>query len=205
MSGLWLGDAPLLLASKSASRAALLRAVGIPFEARDSALDERAVETPLLQGGAGAGEIAQTLAREKALAVAAREPGRLTLGADQTLACNGRLFTKAEDLAGAAAALNALSGQTHELHSALCLARDQKILFEASRIARMTMRALSPGFIAAYLDATGEGALGSVGAYQVEGLGMHLFERIEGDFSVIMGLPLLPLLAFLREAGLAAS
>ncbi|PNG25394.1 Maf family protein [Methylocella silvestris] len=205
MNGLWLGDAPLLLASKSASRAALLRAAGIPFEARDAALDERAVEAPLLRVGAGADKIARMLAREKALAVAVREPGRLTLGADQTLGCRGRLFTKAEDRAGAAATLNALSGQTHELHSALCIARDQKILFEAAPVARMTMRALSPGFITAYLDATGEGALGSVGAYQVEGLGMQLFERIEEDFSVIMGLPLLPLLAFLRKAGLVAS
>lgn len=205
MSGLWLGDAPLLLASKSLARGALLQGAGIPFEAVDSRVDERAVEAPLLAAGAGAGEIARRLARGKALAAAGRAPGRLTLGADQTLDCEGRMFTKAADRAAAAEALQALSGRTHELHSALCLARDEKILFEAAPVAHMTMRTLSPGFIAAYLDSAGERALHSVGAYQVEGLGMHLFERIEGDFSLIMGLPLLPLLTFLREAGLAAS
>lgn len=205
MSGLWLGAQPLLLASKSAARAALLRAAGIPVETRDAGLDERALEAPLIAAGAGAGAIAAGLARKKALAAAAGAPGRLTLAADQTLFCEGRLYAKPASLAAAAAALEALSGRTHELHSALCAARDGEILFEAAQLARLTMRPFSRDFIAAYLDAAGPGVFGSVGVYQLEGLGMHLFDRIEGEHSTILGLPLLPLLGFLRAQGLLAS
>jgi septum formation protein len=199
MTGLWRGAAPLLLASKSAARHSLLAAAGIPFESRDAAIDERGLEAA--QAGCGGAEIARALARKKALVVAATEPGRLTLGADQTLAFRGRLFAKPRDRAGTAAQLAALSGGTHELYSALCLARDGRVLFEAVLAARLTVRALSAAFIEAYLDAAGDAVQGCVGAYQVEALGVHLFERIEGDHSVILGLPLLPLLTFLRAEG----
>lgn len=203
MSRLWRDAQPLLLASKSATRAGLLRAADVPFEARDSRVDERALEEPLRAAGAGPGEIATALARAKALAVSEESPGRLVLGADQTLGCGGRLFVKPADRQEARASLEALSGQPHDLHSALCAARDGAVLFEHVAVARLVMRALSSGFLDAYLDSAGEGVLGSVGAYQIEAAGMHLFERIDGDHSTILGLPLLPLLEFLRAEGLA--
>jgi septum formation protein len=201
MTGLWRGSAPLLLASKSAARRTLLAAAGIPLESCDAKVDERAVEAPLREAGASAAAIAAELARAKALAAAAKAPGRLVVGADQTLACGDRVFIKPDDRTGAAAQLAALSGATHELHSALCVARGDEVLFEASPVARLTMRRLSPSFIEAYLAAAGENVLGSVGAYQIEGLGLHLFEKIVGDHSVVLGLPLLPLLDFLRAEG----
>ena len=201
MSALWRGGAPLLLASKSAARRALLAAAGIPFDACDAMIDERVLEAPMLETGAGGAAIARELAWKKALAVSAREPERLVLGADQTLALGDRHFTKPADRAEAAAQLAALSGKTHELHSAICVARGGRVQFEAAPVARLTVRALSAAFIAAYLDAAGAAILGSVGAYQLEGLGVHLFERIEGEHSVILGLPLPPLLEFLREEG----
>jgi septum formation protein len=201
MSSLWRGAAPLLLASKSAARRAVLKAAGIPFESRDAMIDERVVEAPLRQAGAGAAAVARELARKKALAVSTREPGRLVLGADQTLALGDRLFSKPGDRAAARAQLAALQGETHELHSAICVARDDRVLFEAGPVARLTLRPLSADFIEAYLDAAGEVVLGSVGAYQIEGLGIHLVERIEGEHSVILGLPLPPLLAYLRAEG----
>jgi septum formation protein len=201
MSALWRGAAPLLLASKSAARRALLAAAGIPFDACDAMIDERALEAPMREVGAGGAAIARELAWKKALAVSAREPERLVLGADQTLALGDRLFTKPAGRAEAAAQLAALSGKTHELHSAICVARGGRVQFEAAPVARLTVRGLSAAFIAAYLDAAGAAILGSVGAYQLEGLGVHLFERIEGEHSVILGLPLPPLLEFLREEG----
>ncbi|WP_395696950.1 Maf family protein [Methylocella sp.] len=205
MSALWLEREPLLLASGSATRAALLRAAALPFEARRADVDERALESRLVEEGADGVAVALALAREKALAVSRLAPGRLTLGADQTLTCGARRFAKPGSRAGAAATLEALSGRVHELHSALALARGGIILFDVVKTARLTMRALSPGFVEAYLDAVGEAAHASVGAYQAEGPGVHLFEEIEGDHSTILGLPLLPLLAFLRAQGFVAS
>ncbi len=201
MNNLWRGPAPLLLASKSAARHAILAAARVPFEVCDPMVDERALEVPLRAAGAGAGAVAAALARKKALAVATLAPGRIVVGADQTLACGERIFAKPRDRAAAAAQLAALSGATHELHSALCVARGDEVLFEAAPVARLTMRRLSPAFIDAYLAATGESVLDSVGAYQIECLGIHLFEEIEGGHSVILGLPLLPLLDFLRAEG----
>ena len=127
-----------------------------------------------------------------------RHPGRFVVGADQTLALGTRLFSKPAGRAQAAEQLRALAGRSHELHSAVAVARDGKILFEAVSVARMTMRQLGEAEIEAYLDEAGEAVTSSVGAYQLEGLGVHLFERIEGDHFTILGLPLLPLLAFLR-------
>jgi len=196
---LWLADKPLVLASKSASRRALLEAAGIPIEVRPADIDERTVEQSAETGTAGA--VAALLARAKACAVAAVMPGRLVLGADQTLVLGERRFDKPVDRAAARAQLRMLAGRTHELHSAIAFVRDREILGEEARIAPMTMRAFSDRFLDAYLDAAGPAVTASVGAYQLEGLGIHLFERVEADHFTILGLPLLPALAFLRRAG----
>jgi septum formation protein len=194
---LWRGKSPLILASQSRARQALLTNAGIGFEAVTAGIDERAVQQA--SGLSAPGEIASLLAREKALSVSARQPGKFVIGADQTLALGERLFSKPTGRAQAAGQLRALAGQRHELHSAVAVARDGKILFEAVAIAGMTMRRLGEAEIDAYLDEAGDAVSSSVGAYQLEGLGVHLFERIDGDHFTILGLPLLPLLAFLRS------
>jgi septum formation protein len=197
---LWRGKSPLILASQSRARQALLTNAGISFEAVTAEIDERAVQQA--SGLSAPGEIASFLAREKALSVSARQPGKFVIGADQTLALGERLFSKPSGRAQAAEQLRALAGQRHELHSAVAVARDGKILFEAVAIAGMTMRRLGEAEIGAYLDEAGDAVTSSVGAYQLEGLGVHLFERIDGDHFTILGLPLLPLLAFLRSGRL---
>jgi septum formation protein len=197
---LWRGKSPLILASQSRARQALLTNAGISFEAVTAEIDERAVQQA--SGLSAPGEIASLLAREKALSVSARLSGKFVIGADQTLALGERLFSKPVGRAQAAEHLRALAGRSHELHSAVAVARDGKILFEAAAIAVMTMRRLGGAEIDAYLDEAGDAITSSVGAYQLEGLGVHLFERIEGDHFTILGLPLLPLLAFLRSEGL---
>jgi septum formation protein len=194
---LWRGKDPLILASQSRARQMLLTNAGIGFEAVSAEIDERAVQQA--SGLATPGEIAALLARQKALWVSSRQPGKYVIGADQTLALGERLFSKPAGRAQAAEQLRALAGRAHELHSAVAVVRGGKILFGNVAIARMTMRALDEAEIAAYLDAAGEAVTSSVGAYQLEGLGVHLFERIEGDHFTILGLPLLPLLAFLRS------
>ena len=199
---LWRGKSPLILASQSRARQALLTNAGISFEAVTAEIDERAVQQA--SGLSAPGEIASLLAREKALSVSARQPGKFVIGADQTLALGERLFSKPAGRALAAAQLRALAGRSHELHSAVAVARDGKILFEAVAIAGMTMRRLGEAEIDVYLDEAGDAVTSSVGAYQLEGLGVHLFERIEGDHFTILGLPLLPLLAFLRSERLLA-
>jgi septum formation protein len=193
---LWRRKTPLILASQSRARQALLANAGIGFEAVTAEIDERAVQQA--SGLSAPGEIASLLAREKALSVSARQPGKFVIGADQTLALGERLFSKPAGRAQAAEQLRALAGQRHELHSAVAVARDGKILFEAVAIAGMTMRRLGEAEIDVYLDQAGDAVTSSVGAYQLEGLGVHLFERIDGDHFTILGLPLLPLLAFLR-------
>jgi septum formation protein len=197
---LWRGKYPLILASQSRARQALLTNAGINFEAIPAEIDERATQQNA--GLSAPGDIAALLAREKALAVSPQQPGRFVVGADQTLALGMRLFNKPSGRAEAAEQLRALVGHRHELHSAVAVARDGTILFEATTIARMTMRRLNEAEIGAYLDAAGEAVTTSVGAYQLEGLGVHLFEHIDGDHFTILGLPLLPLLAFLRGEGL---
>ena len=199
---IWLGKDPLILASQSRARQMLLTNAGIPFAAVPAGIDERAVQKD--SGLAAPGEIAKLLAREKALWVSARNPGRYVVGADQTLALGDRLFSKPAGRAAAAEQLRLLAGNSHELHSAFAVARDGKILLADVAIAKMTMRNLGESEIEAYLDQAGEAVTSSVGAYQLEGLGVHLFERIEGDHFTILGLPLLPLLAFLRSARLLA-
>ncbi len=193
---LWRGKHPLILASQSRARQELLFNAGIAFEAVAAEIDERTVQQS--SGLTAPAEIAAFLAREKALSVSTRLSGKFVVGADQTLALGERLFSKPAGRAQAAEQLRALAGHSHELHSAVAVARDGKILFEGASVARMTMRRLAEAEIEAYLDAAGEAVTLSVGAYQLEGLGVHLFERIEGDHFTILGLPLLQLLAFLR-------
>jgi septum formation protein len=194
---LWRGQDKLILASQSRARKLLLADAGLQFEAMPADIDERSLQ----QGSklSAPGEIAELLAREKAGWVSTRKAGHYVIGADQTLALGSRLFNKPDGRAAAAEQLRALSGQTHELHSAIAVVLDGKVMFETVAVARMSMRPLSGDDIRNYLDEAGEAVTTSVGAYQLEGLGVHLFERIEGDHFTILGLPLLPLLAFLRR------
>lgn len=200
---LWRAPLPLVLASRSAARRAVLEAAGLPFETVSPAVDERAVEAQAAGAEAAPDDVARLLARTKAFAGAALvDPDRYVIGADQTLALCGTAFHKAPDRAAAKLQLSRLQGRTHMLHSAIAVVREEEVLFETMESAALTMRALSEGEIEAYLDAAGPGILGSVGCYQLESLGVHLFERIEGDHFTILGLPLLPLLGFLRGEGL---
>ncbi|MBI1203165.1 MAG: septum formation inhibitor Maf [Rhodopseudomonas sp.] len=196
---LWIAAQPLLLASKSDIRGKVLAAAGLRFGIRPAHIDERAVEAEA--GSLSAVAAARLLARAKAHAVAALQPGHLVLGADQTLARGELRFDKPKDRAEAVAQLRSLRGRTHELHSALALVRDGEVLFELVDTARLTMRDFSDRFLEDYLDMAGDVALSSVGGYQLEGIGIHLFEKVEGDYFTILGLPLLPLLAFLRSKG----
>lgn len=200
MPNLWLLPRPLVLASKSQARRALLAASGIPFEAIDSGIDERGVQATLNPDADGA-TVASTLAREKARTVSAAQADRLVLGADQTLSLDGGLVTKPEDRAMARRQIVAMSGRSHRLHAAICLVRDGAVVAQACAEARLTCRTFSDTFVDCYLDLAGDSVLASVGGYAVEGLGIHLFEAIEGEQSTILGLPMLPLLRKLREIG----
>jgi septum formation protein len=201
---LWLAERPLLRASKSAVRRALLEAAGVAIEVKPASIDERGVEAKA--GLAGAGEVAALLAREKAKAAAAAgNPDRIVLGADQTLALGQRRFDKAADRAGAREQLRALRGQTHTLHSAVAVVRSGTVLYEHVDAAHLTMRPFSDAFLESYLDTVGDAATASVGGYQLESAGIQLFERVEGDHFTVLGLPLLPLLGFLRQAGWLAA
>ena len=199
---LWRGKSPLILASQSRARQVLLANAGISFKSIPADIDERAVQQK--SGLSAPADVAAVLAREKALWVSSRQPGRFVIAADQTLALGDRLFSKPAGRAQAAEQIRALAGRGHELHSAVAVACDGAILFETVTIARMTMRTLGEAELAAYLDEAGAAVTSSVGAYQLEGLGVHLFDRIEGDHFTILGLPLLPLLAFLRSEHLLA-
>lgn len=200
---LWLAAQPLVLASRSKARQMLLMGAGIPVEVIPADIDERGVEAAA--SSSSPGEVAALLARAKAAAVAKLRPGRLTLGADQTLALGKACFAKPNDRAAARVQLGALRGRTHELHSAIAFVKDGMVVFEHIGIARLTMRAFSDRFLELYLDAAGSAATASVGAYQIEGLGVQLFERVEGDYFTVLGLPLLPALDFLRRQGCLAS
>ena len=194
----WRERDPLVLASRSSARRALLEAAGIPLELHPADLDERALE----RGASLApGAVAQFLSREKAAAVSRARPGRLVLAADQVASLGAERFSKPADRAMARAQLSMLSGRSHELHSAITFAQDETVLFEHVEVARLTMRPLSEAFLDAYLDAAGSAATASVGGYQVEGLGIQLFERIEGDYFTVLGLPLISALDFLRRRG----
>ncbi|MCJ9704856.1 MULTISPECIES: Maf family nucleotide pyrophosphatase [unclassified Bradyrhizobium] len=200
--GLWLGKSPLILASQSGARKLLLANAGLEFKVITADIDERGIQAASKLSNPR--EIGLLLAREKAKAVSAHYPGSYVIGADQTLALGDVLFNKPAGRPQALAQLRDLAGNSHELNSAVAMAHDGKIVFEDVSIARMTMREMTEDELAAYLDAAGDAVTTSVGAYQLEGLGIHLFERIEGDHFTILGLPLLPLLAFLRRERLVA-
>lgn len=191
----------LILASGSAVRASLLKNAGLSFEVDPAKVDERALEEPMLQGGASPSEIAKELARAKALDVSAHRPGKLVIGADQVLDFEGQRLTKPENLEAARRQLVAFSGNVHSLHSAVCVAHDGQVVWETISTAELSVRELSSVFLDEYIDRAGEKILSSVGAYQLESLGVQLFDRIEGDYFTVLGLPLLPLLDFLRSQG----
>jgi septum formation protein len=200
---IWCGSNPLILASQSRTRQALLANAGLTFEAVAAEIDERGIQQASKLSAPG--EIALLLAREKALFVSAQKSDHYVIGADQTLALGDRLFNKPKDRAQALEQLRTLAGRRHELHSAVAVGQAGRIIFAHAAVAGMTMRPLNDTALAAYLDEVGETAVtSSVGAYQLEGLGVHLFEHIEGDHFTILGLPLLPLLGFLRSQGLLA-
>jgi septum formation protein len=196
---LWLSPDPLILASRSKVRQRLLAAAGIPVDVSPADLDERELEalSPSQQSAA----VATFLASEKALSVELSNPGRLVLGADQLLALDGKRFSKPGDRASARAQLLALSGRTHTLYSAIVFVQNASVLFEHVSTARMTMRSFSDQFLEHYLDVVGEAATESVGAYQLEGIGIQLFERVEGEYFTVLGLPLMEVLGFLRQQG----
>lgn len=202
MNALWLADQPLVLASKSTARRALLEAAGIPLEVVVANIDERAVEAEA--GVTDPAQAAVLLARRKAESVARTLPGRLVVGADQTLALGTKRFTKPADRHSARAQLAELRGRTHALHSGIALCRDGTVLYSASESAKLTMRDFSDSFLEAYLDAVGVSVTQSVGGYQLERIGIQCFERVEGTHDTILGLPLFGLLAALRVAGALA-
>lgn len=191
----------IILASASTARRRLLANAGIVFEARVAPIDERAAEAPLLAAGAGLDDVAAILAEVKALSVSESAPDAFVIGADQVLDMAGERFSKPVDMEAARLQLVRLSGRSHALHSAIAVARGAEVLFRHVETAHLTLRKLTPRAIGTYLAGVGEAALSSPGVYQVEGPGIQLIERIEGDFFGIVGLPMLPLLKFLREAG----
>ncbi len=189
----------LVLASGSRIRADLLKNAGLNFEIDPADVDERAVETPLLESGFPPEDLASVLAEAKANDVSGRRSGDLVIGADQILAFEGERRTKPDDMEAARRQLLVFSGKTHELHSAVVLSQNGNAIWRHVSTARLTMRDLSPAFIGHYLAAAGQEVLSSVGAYQLENLGVQLFEKIDGDYFTILGLPLLPLLEELRH------
>lgn len=196
----WLRPQPLILASQSRARQMLLAHAGIEYEAIPAAIDERAIQKQ--SGLQRPGDVAALLALAKARDVAATHPGRIVLGADQTLALGDKLFDKPAGRVEAARQLRLLSGKTHELHSAIALISDGEPIGQGVSVARMTMRPLTDHGIEKYLDAAGDAVTTSVGAYQLEGLGVHLFERVDGDHFTVLGLPLMILLPILRDQAL---
>ena len=199
MSGL--AVEPVVLASGSASRRAMFEAAGILAILDKPDVDEDSLKHEAVKAGLSVEDTAARLGRAKAEVVAARHPGRIVIGGDQMLECEGEWFDKPIGRSGAAQHLQRLSGRTHRLISAAVALRDGDVLWEGIDIARLTMRRLTPEFIDAYLDAAGDRVLSSVGAYQVEGLGIQLFSEIRGSHFTILGLPLLPLLDVLRREG----
>ncbi len=196
----------LVLASSSQARHAMLRQAGLKIAVHPSDLDERTIKAGLQTQSTSSPAIAAALAKAKARAVARQYPNAWVIGADQVLSCDGDMFDKAPDFTVAKSTLQRLRGRRHELHAAVCVVRDNGsqdvVPWQHVGTAQLWMRSLSDEFIAAYLDQAGRSVLWSVGCYQIEGLGVQLFDRIEGDHFTILGLPLLPLLKYLRSKGL---
>ncbi len=191
---------PLVLASKSAPRRALLEAAGIPLVIDPADIDERAAEAASPKEAATPDGAALLLARAKAFETAKRNKGKTVLGADQTLALGNERFSKPKSIEAARAQLRKFSGKTHALHSGIALVRDGTVLFETVSSAHLTMHKFSDAFLDAYLADAGERVMQSVGAYQLESVGVNLFEKIEGDHFTILGMPLMPLLAYFRKS-----
>jgi septum formation protein len=200
-AGFWTRTKPLVLASASLGRRLALEQAGVPFTVQPAFLDERAIEARITQSGGGPDEIAIELAKQKTLATSKENPLSLVLGADQVASCEGRILNKPATIDAAREQLNFLAGRTHRLHSAATIAYGAQIRFQTVAHADLKMRALTPAFLDAYLEAAGEAALRSVGCYQLEALGVHLFESISGDYWTILGLPLLQILGALRREG----
>lgn len=192
----------LILASSSPSRRQLLSNAGLTFEVQPPGVDEEEAKRSLLSGRTAPQGIAEKLAEMKAMRISAKHPGAMVVGGDSTLACQGRLFDKPPTIEAARKQLLALRGQTHELFSCVVVARGGTRLWHWNERARLTMRPFNEAFLDAYLARAGDAVLGSVGAYQLEGLGAHLFSRVDGDYFTILGLPLLPLLSFLAGHGI---
>lgn len=195
----------LILASASPARRTVLENAGLAFAVEPAEVDEAEVKSAMRAQGAAAADVAAALAERKARAVARAHPDALVIGADQMLTCEGRWYDKPADLAAARRQLARLRGRTHELVSAVVAVSEGERAWRHIDRARLTMRPFSDAFLDDYLARMGDEALSSVGAYRLEGLGAQLFTRIEGDFFSILGLPLLPLLAFLRERGEVAA
>lgn len=193
---------PLILASKSPFRAKLLSDAGIKFTAQKANIDERAIEAPLFHSGTTPEEVALILAEAKAIEVSERFPHALIIGCDQTLSLGDEIYHKPENMDEARRRLLELSGKTHQLNSAVALVQNGQTVWRHIAVAQMTMRSLEPAFIGRHLARVGDIALSSVGAYQIEREGIQLFEKIEGDYFTIIGLPLLPLLKELRARGI---
>jgi septum formation protein len=193
--------AALVLASASATRRAMLERAGLTVTIDAPDLDERAIKDDCRKRGLSAGETAIQLAIAKAARVAPRHPGAIVLGADQMLECGGEWFDKPTDQAAAARQIAKLSGRTHTLFSAVAVVRDDAVIWRGLESAELSVRVLSAKFIESYLDRIGDAALSSVGGYQVEGLGIQLFDAIRGEHSTILGMPLIPLMGFLRDEG----
>jgi len=191
----------LILASKSAARRAMLTDAGVPFVVQVADVDEDALKTP----GVDPVELAVELARAKALAVSRHDADAWVLGADQTLSFEGGLVSKAPTLQAARERLSAMRGRSHQLHSGAALARNGQVVWSGADTVEMKMRDFSDAFLDAYLATEGEGLLACVGSYRLEGLGSQLFEAVEGDYFTVLGLPLWPVLAELRRAGVIAS
>jgi septum formation protein len=197
----------IILASTSRARREMLAAAGVAFTVEAADVDEPAIRKTLLAAKSAATlpQIADALARAKAEDVSQRHKGSLVIGGDQVLALGTELLTKARDEAAARATLKKLRGMTHELHSAVALAVDGRVLWTHTGTARLKMREFSDAFLDEYLTRAGDRIGQSVGAYELEGLGVQLFDKIEGDYFTILGLPLLPLLAELRAYGMIAA
>ena len=194
---------PLVLASESTTRAALLHAAGLRFEARPARIDEAAVKQACRAEGIEAADAALTLAELKAQRI--RDPDALVIGADQLLVCDGACFDTPADVEAARTHLLALRGRVHTLVTAMVLMRGGRMVWQHVATPRLTMRPFGEAFLANYLATEGEAILSCVGAYRLEGLGLHLFDRVEGEHSAILGLPMLPLLGFLRQHGVLAA
>lgn len=194
---------PLTLASTSRARSELLRNAGLTFESVAPRVDEEAAKAALLADGVGPREIADALAEMKAVRVSRGREG-LVVGADQTLELEGELVDKAPDLEAARAQLQALRGRTHVLHSAVVVALDGQPIWRELKSAKLTVRAFSDDFLDAYMAREGDELLHVVGGYRLEGAGVLLFERIDGDYFTILGLPMLGLLDLLRRYGIAS-